>query len=496
MIPKLLTVVNVDDSQRINDEAFADLTADFRDDQVIAIGARRATLSTGAVVPHYFAAGTMGEVRSWLPELWRYELEFAQATYWIMHPMNLALRRPLPTKENGYKAPWYPAKDEQVESFNCIPIDLDVGREGLPTAGDAIKIITNAVLEGRIPAPSYMALSGRGAYAIWRLRDPSGGLPENTQASLPRWRAILYKLINIAKELELSPDGVATNPARWLKLPGTLDTQIVDGQETKSGNRVIYLPFLLDSQRAPPVYTFEELESELGWVSPPPGLEIPKRPPPAALVIRRRREKTTKRNGSYVHTARAQEILSLSNSRGGLSEGCRYMALWYYFGSVRAQYGCLYPGEGVAVGMARKAAAELNASFCPPLSEAEVESACKNAKPRWKAATLAGALKVKKGEVEALGLRAIAPTEVRQHQDQAIRDGVLSRKVARLEQAELIRKLVIEHPGWNDANVADQVGGIDRQLVSYYRAQLVAEGRLPAPTRKKPSQLSLKIGSR
>lgn len=496
MIPKLLTVVNVDDSQRINDEAFADLTADFRDDQVIAIGARRATLSTGAVVPHYFAAGTMGEVRSWLPELWRYELEFAQATYWIMHPMNLALRRPLPTKENGYKAPWYPAKDEQVESFNCIPIDLDVGREGLPTAGDAIKIITNAVLEGRIPAPSYMALSGRGAYAIWRLRDPSGGLPENTPTSLPRWRAILYKLINIAKELELSPDGVATNPARWLKLPGTLDTQIVDGQETKSGNRVIYLPFLLDSQRAPPVYTFEELESELGMVSPPPGLEIPKRPPAAALVIQRRREKTTKRNGSYVHTARAQEILALSNSRKGLGVGCRHMALFYYFGEVRAQYGCLYPGEGVAVELARKAAADLNASFRPPLSEAEVESACKAKRVRWTAATIARALDVTPPEAKALGLRAIAPAVVREHQDQAIRDGVLSRKVARAERAADIRELLIKYPGWSDLDVARDIGGIDRQLVSHYRAGLVAEGRLPAPTRKKPSQLSLKIGSR
>ena len=340
-----------------------------------------------------------------------------------------------------------------------------------------------------------MALSGRGAYAIWRLRDPSGGLPENTPTSLPRWRAILWKLIDIAKELELSPDPVATNTARWFKRPGTLDTQIADGQETKSGNRVIYLPFLLDSQPAPPVYTFEELESELGLVSPPPGLEIPKSPPPG-LEIQRRREKTTKRDGSYVHAARAQEILALSNSRGGLSEGCRHMALFYYFGSVRARYGCLYPGEGLAVAKARKAAADLNASFSPPLSEAEVESACKARRVRWTAATIARALDVTPPEAKALGLRAIAPAVVREHQDQAIRDGVLSRKVARAERAADIRELLIKYPGWSDLDVARDIGGIDRQLVSHYRAGLVAEGRLPAPTRKKPAQLSLKIESR
>lgn len=480
---------------RVNGDAILALTEDYRDDQVVAVGARRAN-KAGRVVPHYFAAPTAGEFRSWLPELWRYELQVAQATYWIMQPMRPSTRRELPTSANGYKATWFPATNYAVDGFNCLPIDLDVGREGLPTAGDAIKIMANAVLSYAIPAPSYMALSGRGAYAIWRLRDPDGGLPANNEINRTRWAAILYRLILITKELELAPDEKAKNEARWLKLPGTLDTQIENGRETKSGNRVMYLPFLLDSPDAKPaVYTFDELESELGMASPPP-LELPPpRPQSVPLELRSRIERLDARNGSYVHAARVNEIIALSNSRGGMSEGTRHMALFYFYGSLRAQYACQYPGEGVAESWARERTFDLNATFRPPLPHADVEAAMKRpnggAKARWKASTLAGALDVAPSEAEALGLRAIAPKVVRDAREQRAREGVLDRKAATQEKGQDIRRLILEHPRWSDLDVARHYGGIDRQLVTYYRKGLIEEGLLKRPERPKPKQMPL-----
>ena len=482
---------------RANGDAILALTEDFRDDQVIAIGSRRKT-KAGSVVPHYFAAATAGEFRSWLPELWRYELQVAQASYWIMQPMHSSVRRELPTASNEYKSAWYPATNDRVDGFNCLPIDLDVGRDGLPTAGDAIKIMANAVLEGLIPAPSYMALSGRGAYAIWRLRLADGGLPPNNELNRTRWSAILYRLILITKALELSPDEIAKNPARWLKLPGTVDTQIDSGRETKSGNRVMYLPFLLDSPDAKPaVYTFDELESELGMASPPtlPASVAPVARRVSAPLELRARPDPDGRNGSYVHSARVNEIVALSNSRGGMSEPHRHMSLFYFYGSLRAQYGCLYPGEGIAEQWARARTYELNASFNPPLAPAEVETAIKRrnagAKARWKASTVAAALGVAPSEAEALQLHSIAPKVVRDDREQRARDGVLDRKAAREEKAQAIRRLLLDHSGWSDLTVAQFYGGIDRQLVAYYRKGLIEEGLLRKPRPPRPTQQKL-----
>lgn len=481
--------------ERLNGDAILALTEDYRDDQVVAFGARRPD-RRGRIIPHYFAAPTAGEFRSWLPELWRYELDVAQASYWIMQPMSPSLRRELPTQANGYKTTYFPAKNDAVDAFNCLPIDLDVGREGLPTAGDAIKIVANAVLADELPAPSYMALSGRGAYAIWRVRDPDGGLPENNAINRTRWSAILYRLILITKALELSPDNRAANPARWLKLPGTVDTLLVNGRETKSGNRVMYLPFLLDSPSArPAVYTFDELEQALGMVSLPPDA-LPSKPSTPPLQLKARRQgRLDNRDGSYVHAARVNEIIALSNSRGGMREGHRHMTLFYFYGSVRALYACRLPGEGIAEPIARERTYELNATFNPPLSDDEVESAIKrnNAgnKAKWKSQTLANALDVAPSEAEALGLHAIAPKTVRDSREQLQRGEVLDRKRARAQRAEMIRSLILLHPRWSDLTIAREVGGIDRQLVTHYRKALADEGLIPKPRRRPPKQLAL-----
>ena len=344
-----------------NHEALVRLTDTWQRDRVIAIGSRRAN-KKGAICPHYFAALTVGEFWEWLPELWAYELAQSQTGYWIMQPMGSHLRRAPPTAANGYKPTYFRATDDNVADFAVIPLDLDVGREGRPSAGQAMEVILAESIAGTIPAPTYMAYSGRGTYAIWQLRQT---VP-NTATNRSRWRAIFLRLIARTRSLELSPDPIASNPSRWYKIPHTVDTN--------TNNRVAYLPISIDHG---PVarYTFDELEAALGMLVLP---SIPATEQADAPLVRREHktvhhERQDKRDGSYPHALRAHEIVLLSNARGGMRTGVRKMTLFYYFGAIRAAYSCKHPKSGEAQAWARLRAHELNATFRPPLPAAELE---------------------------------------------------------------------------------------------------------------------------
>ena len=137
---------------------------------------------------------------------------------------------------NGFRPQWFPARSGSVAAFANVAIDLDVGRPNLPTSGAAIGLMADAVQAGRIPAPTFMAHSGRGAYAIWQLRQT---VPNDSENRI-RWRAIQLKLVSLTDTLGLAPDGGALKQAQWLKVPGTLDT--------KTQNRVLYLPFMITQE--------------------------------------------------------------------------------------------------------------------------------------------------------------------------------------------------------------------------------------------------------
>lgn len=458
-----------------NHEAMRQLTETWPRDRVIAIGSRRLS-KKGSIHPHYYAAVTAGEFWGWLPELWAYEMARAETLYWIFQPMKPHLRREPPTAANGFKPSYYAAIDENVADFAAIPLDLDVGRPGRPTAGEAIEEILAESLAGTIPTPTYLAYSGRGTYAIWQLRETVPNTPTNHS----RWRAILLKLIARTRTLELSPDRVAVNPARWFKLPHTVDTN--------TNNRVAYLPISIDRE---PVakYTFDELEAALGMLVLP---SIPETEKASPIVRREHRtehhERKDKRDGSYVHSLRAHEIVLLSNARGGMREGVRKMTLFYYFGSERAAYACKHPKSGEAHAWAMQRTYELNETFSPPLKKAEVENAIERSaanpiKRRWKAETLAAAMDVSPAEAEALGLHAIAPTATRERKAMQARQQVQTRQEARLQLVEDIKALIAKHPKWSDADIAKHLGGVTRQRVAYYRGAIEAEdgrqGTLP-----------------
>lgn len=451
-----------------NHAAMLQLLEPFKPDHIVGFGSRRLAKTTGKVAPHYLAAVSAREVWSWIPELWRYEMAKSQTCYWILQPLRPDLQRggELPTEQNGYRPQYFEAKNGSVDAFASVPVDLDVGRPGLPSSGAAVGVIADAVQAGKIPAPTFMAHSGRGAYAIWQLREAV----QNTDSNRVRWRAILLRLVSLTDELGLAPDANALRQAQWLKLPGTLDT--------KTQNRVLYLPFMLNGA-APTRYTLDELETALGLL-PAPSVPAPTPTPsvPAlepSQTVRRLKPRCDKRHGGYVHTARITEIVALSNSRGGMAEGVRHMTLFYYYASCRAEYACHFPGSGMAHEWAVARTVELNATFSPPLDAAEVMSAVTQSAAgplrRWQADTIARALQVAPSEAEALDLSAIAPASVRKRRKEQSQVVAKSRLEAQTQRADAIRALIAKHPKWSDMDIGRELG-VDRKTVTNHRAQM------------------------
>ena len=183
----------------------------------------------------------------------------------------------------------YLERSGSVAAFANVAIDLDVGRPGRPTAGEAIEVILAESLAGTIPTPTYLAYSGRGTYAIWQLRQTVPNTPTNRS----RWRAIQLKLVSLTDTLGLAPDGGALKQAQWLKVPGTLDT--------KTQNRVLYLPFMMNGA-APSRYSLDELETALGLL-PAPDVQAIAPDVPAIAPAPDRIKRTPRlnaRHGGYV----------------------------------------------------------------------------------------------------------------------------------------------------------------------------------------------------
>jgi hypothetical protein len=473
-------------------------------DTRIAFGSRRPGKG-GEVYTHFLTNIAVRDLDQALPGILEYEV---QHTQYVM----LNTLRPSVAVEPFQGVPrYYPAKNENVEELNALYVDLDVGREGEEGAAGmpahiALGILAEEARQRRIPMPSLLALSGRGVYAVWLLRGESlapGSLPRATADNRRVWRAIAQSLVQ--RTLRLCSDrAAAVTLARWLKRPGTLDTQKdAEGQETKSGNRVVWWASLGDAGHVP-LYTLEALRCELGIVmaEPPPVPALPApatgtaAPLPATTTDAPRRlrkggrRKVSEGKGSEPHGVRVREIEALSAHRGGMRKGTRGKTLFFYVACLRAWYRASHPDNRAgAAAHAAKAARELNATFQPPLPEGELHGylypkPLPRGEPwrgRFRNDTIARDLRVTAEEVEAVPLGSLVPAEIAEPRDRAeLVERQTRAERRKTRQTEIDRRI---REGMGPSQIADAVGAlmgeaISRQLVDARRKRLELRGGL------------------
>jgi hypothetical protein len=160
---------------------------------------------------------------------------------------------------------WMRRTESDLRALNAVYVDLDVGRlplleaQGNPDQWQTDRDVDCRVMKladaGVIPQPSMTALSGRGVYVFWFLRDeenadlPPAGFKRNV---------ITYKAINRALQTKLgdcAPDAAAVDAARGLRVPWSI--------HSATGNRVVYRP-QLDEGGEVFTYTLSDLAERLG----------------------------------------------------------------------------------------------------------------------------------------------------------------------------------------------------------------------------------------
>ena len=393
---------------------------------VIALGSRRPEKGNEPF-PHYLVPVRVGERHSLLPGIFEYLVEQTQYFCPDAFHERIFLQPPSHYIEalQTHKPKYFPVVNNLVSHLAALFVDLDVGRDNTVNAGVALGITLDAALNGIIPVPSFGALSGRGAYLLWVLRDTTGNnSPENTDDNCTLWQMCIRGLISRCASLNLKPDRKATRLCNWFKRPGTFDT--------KTGNEVIYTTFGVDSRSNIPVYTLPKLMNILSLHSAVSS-EIEKPvihdyspsneqhelekcrktfiPIPRGGISGKPRN-SQRGQGSQPSRTRFIEIESLNQHRGGFREGCRYNACWYYFHALR-EYKSIQYGSGNSQRAFQEAVEEtkkFNQTFHPPLSDGELHWVfCGCKRLRVRNSSVVDVLSVTEKEADVLDLHSLCP---------------------------------------------------------------------------------------
>lgn len=318
----------------------------------------------------------------------------------------------LSAKERAY----YASHERNVYEINLMSIDLDVGRPGTPNAALGESLVWHRAEAGDIPHPSMFVYSGRGIYAVYRLRESDADRPpiltlENKHLWEQVWRRVHKRIGD-----ELRPYVDESNTASiggFIKAPGALDD--------KTGNRVKYRVTVMHGDGIP-TYTLDQLADHLQIdTADRAAIRFPRYSPLSTMLtpdhIRASHgaRKGTKRDTEAPMRMRYKEIERLAEHRGGFFTGrrTRHSALLVYFNAVF--YSRLHSlGAEAAWRFARDRVVWFNREYLhPPKPDNQVRGILK---ARLRAITRAKAvhrLQVTRDEALDLQLHSLAPLSIR-----------------------------------------------------------------------------------
>ncbi len=312
-----------------DDEFFEPIDALHRGDNSI-IGFLRKNGESATGVENLFAA-TKEQVRAMLPELAHWLLQDAYLTvngYNSTAPYNV--------RKTGLPGVW--RKEKNLRYLNAVYADLDIGRAGESgprgmSVNEGSQVLIDLLTGGTLPQLSMSAQSGRGLYAFWILRDDDD---ENAPVTFKGQRNFvetlaLYKKVNraIYKRLECLAADKICDGARVLRVPGT--------RHSGTGEKCFY-KVTFDSQGQLVTYTLRELAA---------AFDVPVLEKSLPHDLREWTPNETvnanKANGpKALAAARARDLVTLEQWRGGWTKGNRRFSLRLYAQFLRAaglQYG-------------------------------------------------------------------------------------------------------------------------------------------------------------
>ena len=228
---------------------------------------------------------------------------------------------------------------ENIRQFRSLFQDIDCENLGLEKA-ETVYLIWDLYYEGKIPKPTMVTDSGRGVHLYWRIQNaPYGAL--NTWQELQDY--IYYNLKH------LGADRQATDSARVLRLPGTINSK------NQVNCKVLYIDDDLE-------YSMYDLrEQYLNYRPKSYQLQMQD-----TKVVENKVVSNRFFNSYSLHMQRANDLQTLCRLRHFDMKGYRNMAIHCY-----AYWKGIYVRDQYEL---EKEVIELNNAFKEPLKDTEVKA--------------------------------------------------------------------------------------------------------------------------
>lgn len=304
-------------------------------------------------------------------------------------------------RQQTYHEKWWQAgsvKHTPVKSLHSLTVDLDCYNKGLSPSQAVDGALNELRLEG-IPPPNHVDYSGNGtaggAYLRWLLepRDAEGGLERSRDTKL--WKSCIAKLVEALDIFGADPN--ATDLARWLRVPGSVNSKYSqDGNGAPSFREHVH-GNLVDLEELAFPLGERRLSGDLPAREHTPELSDGQLHQPV--------QKSTSPNSVHPHVHIRQALSGLNKLRCGMKEGKRNEALYRFV--------VLHLGSGLSHESIKDKATEFASNFDPPLPEPEMErtisSGLKARKMPHSYRSLISSFGITPKEQTALGIRPIPP---------------------------------------------------------------------------------------
>jgi len=389
---------------------------------------------------HQDLAGVkVAELRQWLPELLPWLVRDAYFTVNAAFKGGMGKNRitGLPDTRVFVRGKYDGTirREARLRYLNACYVDLDCYKSGLQWS-DGVGVVLRAQDENIIPPPSIIVRSGRGIYLLWLLSSEREGAQQRAFAS----EVVLYKQINRALiatlnnyEPRLRADSQAADAARILRVPGSEHTKaqqpVVAQVQVVAGGRV-------------PVFTLKELAAFYGIPVTP---QLPERSSTYLRPIKKRGSCPARRRGAIATGhRRLSDLHAITQHRGGIAQGKRFVSLRYLCQFARA--------AGYTLSDIESMAAEFAKTCRPPYpSDDDDVQVVEIVKGVWiekrgrvlNNDSIAKFFQVTPELAEELNLQSIIP--------EAVKDARAAepspREQAQVARREIIREIVARHPG-------------------------------------------------
>lgn len=401
---------------------------------------------------HQDLAGVkLAELRQWLPELLPWLVRDAYFTVNAAFKGGMGKNRVtgLPDTRVFVRGKYDGTirREARLRYLNACYVDLDCYKAGLKWS-DGVGVVLRAQDENIIPPASIIVRSGRGIYLLWLLSSEREGAQQRAFAS----EVVLYKQINrslIATlnkyEPRLCADSQAADAARILRVPGS--------EHTKAEQPVVAQVQVIEGGRVP-VFTLKGLAEFYGLPVTP---QLPEHSSTYLRPIKKRGSCPARRRGAIATGhRRLSDVHAITQHRGGIAQGKRFVSLRYLCQFARAAGYTLSDIESMAADFAQTCRPPYPSDDDDvPVVEIVKGVWLENRGRKLNNDSIAKFFQVTPELAEELNLQSIIPEAVRDAR--AAEPG--PRAQAQVARREIIRGVIARHPG-----IRPSIGGIGAEL--------------------------------